>query len=110
MTQAWGNKQKTNDLLEYLEEKILDPTKSANSNPLWALMAELTPQIWDIIFRTTGNLRQMADSVNRNLTIFFESKPSYCEQSNVIATDFFLGNNLIDLAVRSNLQKGRTLN
>ncbi|XP_012273724.1 PI-PLC X domain-containing protein 1 [Orussus abietinus] len=104
MTQAWGNKQTMEDLLEYLNDVIIGNTRPrSNQNPLWAVMAELTPCPLDIILNPSGGLRQMADSVNRNLTILFQDE--WWKQTNIVATDFFLGNNLIDVAIQANIKK-----
>jgi len=44
LTQVWGNQQTVESLFEYLDEEILGSKKRRNSqNPLWAVMAELTP-------------------------------------------------------------------
>lgn len=68
-------------------------------NPIWALMAELTPQPIDIIFRT-NNLRKLAEDVNRHLTVWFRDE--WGSEANVVATDYFLGNNLISVAIAIN--------
>lgn len=73
-------------------------------NPLWAIMAELTPRPFDIIFNPSGaGLRQMADAVNRNLSSLFQNE--WWKQTNIVATDFFLGNNLIQVSIQSNIKK-----
>lgn len=104
MSQAWGNQQTVEGLFKYLEKVIIGPKKSRNSqNPLWAVMAELTPYPLDIIFNLSGGLRQMADSVNRNLTYKFQEE--WWKETNIVATDFFLGNNLIDVSIQANIKK-----
>lgn len=70
---------------------------------LWAAMAELTPTPLDVMFNPTGSLRVMANAVNRNLTSWFRNQ--WWSHANIVATDFFLGNNLIDVAVAANLRK-----
>lgn len=106
MTQAWGNRQTRQGLFEYLDSVLTkpQPLKSPNTlNPLWAIMAELTPIPLDIIFNPSGGLRQMADAVNRNLSTLFQKE--WWKQTNIVATDFFLGNNLIDVSIQSNIKK-----
>ncbi|KAF3424207.1 hypothetical protein E2986_02265, partial [Frieseomelitta varia] len=104
MSQAWGNQQTVEGLFKYLDKVIMGPKKSRNSqNPLWAVMAELTPYPLDIIFNLSGGLRQMADSVNRNLTYKFQEE--WWKETNIVATDFFLGNNLIDVSIQANIKK-----
>ncbi|XP_066583005.1 uncharacterized protein [Prorops nasuta] len=110
MTQAWGDQQTAEGLLQYLKDVITGPKKIRNSrnsfsqNPLWAVMAELTACPLDIIFNpSSGGLRQMADSVNRLLTHEFQKE--WWEETNIVATDYFLGNNLIDVSIQSNIKK-----
>lgn len=104
MTQVWGNQQTVEGLFEYLDEEILGSKKRRNSqNPLWAVMAELTPFPLDIFFNLSGGLRQMADSVNRNLTVKFQEE--WWKETNIVATDFFLGNDLIWVSRMSNIKK-----
>ncbi|XP_015514438.1 PI-PLC X domain-containing protein 1 [Neodiprion pinetum] len=104
MTQAWGDQQTAEGLKNYLERTILGSKRPRTSqNPLWAVMAELTPIPLDIMLKPSGGLRQMADSINRNLTVWFQDE--WWKQTNIVATDFFLGNNLIDISIQSNIKK-----
>ncbi|KAF7994164.1 hypothetical protein HCN44_011433 [Aphidius gifuensis] len=104
LTQAWGNQQTPEGLFEYLESLLMNPMKTRiTQNPMWAVMAELTPRPMDVIFKPSGSLRQMADSINRNLTKLFQRE--WWKQTNIVATDFFLGNNIIDVAIQSNIKK-----
>lgn len=68
-------------------------------NPLWALMAELTPSTIDIVFRT-NSLRKLADDVNGKLTTWFRDQ--WGKQTNIVASDFFLGNDLVNVAININ--------
>lgn len=70
-------------------------------NPMWALMAELTPQPIDVFFRT-NSLRKLADDVNRKITKWF--RDDWTENVNIVATDYFLGNDIINVAIESNLK------
>lgn len=104
MTQAWGDQQSSEGLKNYLEKTIVGGKRPrTNQNPLWAVMAELTPIPLDIMLKPSGGLRQMADSINRNLTSWFQDE--WWKQTNIVATDFFLGNNLIDVSIQSNIKK-----
>ncbi|XP_035717341.1 PI-PLC X domain-containing protein 1-like isoform X1 [Vespa mandarinia] len=104
LSQAWGNQQTVKGLFKYLDDVIMGPKISKNSpNPLWVVMAELTPFPLDVIFEPAGGLREMADLVNRNLTVRFQEK--WWKETNIVATDFFLGNNLIDVSIQSNIKK-----
>ncbi|XP_043256247.1 PI-PLC X domain-containing protein 1-like isoform X1 [Colletes gigas] len=102
MSQAWGNQQTVEGLFKYLEDVIIGP-KRFSQNPLWALMAELTPHFQNMLFNLSGGLREMADSVNRNLTLKFQEE--WWNETNIVATDFFLGNSLIDVSIEANIKK-----
>lgn len=78
-----------------MQDKINSHT--TGNNPFWALMAELTPQPIDILLMT-NNLRKLADDVNRELTKWFRDE-WYQLPVNIVATDFFVGNDLINVAI-----------
>ncbi|XP_074098536.1 PI-PLC X domain-containing protein 1 [Cotesia typhae] len=106
LTQVWGNQQTAQGLFEYLNSVLMGAERKPRNtlNPLWAIMAELTPRPFDIIFNPNGaGLRQMADAVNRNLSSLFQNE--WWKQTNIVATDFFLGNNLIQVSIQSNIKK-----
>lgn len=69
---------------------------------MWALMAELTPQPIDLFFRT-NNLRKLADDVNKHVTKWF--RDDWSNDVNIVATDFFLGNDLVNVAIDINKNK-----
>ncbi|XP_063225648.1 PI-PLC X domain-containing protein 1-like [Bacillus rossius redtenbacheri] len=103
LTQVWGNQHEPSDLGTYLRQVMgKSPGHRANSE-LWAVMAELTPTPVDVMFRQSGSLRQMADSVNRNVTAWF--RRLWWREANVVATDFFLGNDIVGVAVEANLRR-----
>ncbi|KAJ8982728.1 hypothetical protein NQ317_019519, partial [Molorchus minor] len=101
LQQYWGNTKRVSELKAFLGRSITD--HRVTINPLWALMAELTPQPIDIVFRT-NNLRKLADDVNRELTKWFRDE--WSRQVNIVATDYFLGNDLINVAIRANILNG----
>lgn len=101
LSQAWGNQQTPSGLRNFLQQSM-DNAKQRYPG-LWAAMAELTPTPLDVMFNPTGSLRAMADAVNRNLTSWFHNQ--WWPRANIVATDFFLGNNLIDVAIAANLRK-----
>lgn len=70
---------------------------TTGNHPLWALMAELTPQAIDILLMT-NNLRKLADDVNREVTKWVRDEWNLLKV-NIVATDFFLGNDLINVAI-----------
>lgn len=95
--QFWGNTRSVDALKGFLYGKIQEhPTVL---NPMWALMAELTPQPLDVLFGV-NNLRKLADDVNRKVTMWFRDE--WSRRVNIVATDFFLGNDLINVAIEAN--------
>jgi hypothetical protein len=95
----WGDKQRAADLRSYIHNVLQhpNPPTTVQGNPLWAIMAQLTPNAIEILFNPANNLRKMAELVNRNLTNWV--KNDWWKKANIIATDFHLGNNLIELSI-----------
>lgn len=67
-------------------------------------MAQLTASQTDILFNPTGSLRKMAYSVNQHVTKWY--KQLWWQDANIVTSDFFLGNNLISVAIEANIIKG----
>ncbi|XP_017772229.1 PREDICTED: PI-PLC X domain-containing protein 1 [Nicrophorus vespilloides] len=97
LQQYWGDKRKTDELRSFIAGAI--KSHQTIYNPMWAIMAELTPTPLDIIFRT-NNLRKLADDVNKHITSWFRDE--WAKESNIVATDFFLGNDIINVAIEAN--------
>ncbi|XP_065341459.1 PI-PLC X domain-containing protein 1-like [Cloeon dipterum] len=93
----WGNVRTLVDLYSYLSE-ISTPTNNA-----WSAMTELTPGTWDVITDKFGGLRKMADSVNRNVTSWYQG--SWGRTANVVAVDFYRGSDIVRTAIEWNKQK-----
>nr|CAH7737357.1 unnamed protein product [Callosobruchus chinensis] len=70
---------------------------------MWALMAELTPTPLDIIFRT-NSLKKLAQEANGQVTKWFRDE--WTNETNIVATDYFLGNDLINVAIHANIMRG----
>ncbi|KAL1131742.1 hypothetical protein AAG570_011355, partial [Ranatra chinensis] len=102
--QMWGNQQTLEGLQHFLNITMANMELKENSNQLWAAMAHLTPAPLDILFNPSGSLRTLANSINKNLTGWF--KTEWWTTTNIIATDFFLENDLINVAVAANIRKG----
>jgi hypothetical protein len=60
------------------------------------------PQPIDLIFRT-NNLRKLANDVNRKLTKWFRDE--WARDVNIVATDYFLGNDIINVAIEANVNR-----
>ncbi|CAG9860710.1 unnamed protein product [Phyllotreta striolata] len=104
MPQYWANTKSSTALKQYMERSITEHAHASTINPLWALMAELTPQPLDVIFGT-NSLRKLAQSVNGIVTKFFGKE--HGDDCNTVATDFFLGNDLINVAIEINRKRQR---
>lgn len=100
ITRAWGNKQYPNDLRRYFEEVFKKPTPEG----LWASMAELTPNAKTIVLHPETGLRIFAEEINRNVTHWF--RDLYWPKANIVATDYFMGNDIIHVAIETNRIKG----
>lgn len=98
--QYWGDKKDAADLKRYILSSI--KTHNTISNPLWALMAELTISPIDVIFNSASN-KNLADKINRELTKWFRDE--WAKDVNIVASDYFLGNDLINIAIEVNKLK-----
>jgi len=98
LPQEWGDKRTLPDLKGFLKGSL---QRRGGGNQMWASMAEFTPKPLDIVLRPTQGLRNMAQTVNIPLTFWYQDK-SWYTRSNIIATDFFLGNNIIQTSIIAN--------
>lgn len=96
--QFWGDTNKLPNLRDYLNRSISQ--HKSFTNPMWALMAELTPQPWDVILRK-NNLRDLAQLVNKEVTKWFRDE--WFNEANIVASDYFLGNDLVQVAIVGNI-------
>lgn len=69
-------------------------------------MAQTTPTVLDILF-LRGSLRDNADAVNRNVTARLATR--WRTQANIISTDFFLGNDVVDLSIMISVERASRL-
>ncbi|XP_059468555.1 uncharacterized protein LOC132192559 [Neocloeon triangulifer] len=97
LLQAWGNQQNATGLRNYMEGAL---HKFAGRPIPWSVMAELTPNYSDAILRPQRGLRMMADDINRSVTHWF--RHFWWRDANIVATDFLLGNKIIDVAIEAN--------
>lgn len=66
-------------------------------------MAELTPTIQGIIFQKYHGLRELAQLVNLHYDNWFRRLWWKC--SNIVAADFFLGSDIVQIAVDVNRRR-----
>jgi len=91
-----------NGLEEYFE-KTAFPTLGCKGT-FWSAMAEMTPDEAYQIEHPQRGLRGMAQMVNIPLTYWWH-RPEWYSRSMIISTDFFLGNNIIEMSVQVNKNK-----
>ncbi|XP_063873407.1 uncharacterized protein LOC135107458 isoform X2 [Scylla paramamosain] len=96
--QAWANAQLVDDLRTFLDAEM---NMRFESPRLWAAMAHLTPSLWDLLFRSHIGVRGYTDRVNFSITRWLRQR--WGHMANIVASDFFMGNNIINVAIRTNL-------
>jgi hypothetical protein len=97
----WGNVDKLVDLENYFS-RVVCP-EGGNITELRSAMAEFTPTKLGILSDKYGGLRKMAKDVNNPVTTWFRDRWWDC--ANIVATDFFLGNNIIEVAIEANKKR-----
>lgn len=95
----WGDVDTIAGLKNYLNQTIC----SQRNRRLTSAMAQLTPTTAGAIFNLYGGLRNMADNINREITKWFRDEWNHC--ANIVATDFFLGNNIIEISIETNKKR-----
>lgn len=73
---------------------------------MFSAMAQTTPHIFDIILQR-GSIRINADLVNRVVNTRLATL--WRTRSNIISSDFFLGNDLVDLSIIISVERGSRL-
>lgn len=92
----WPNKDSIEGLAQYMNET----TCRKYFGELSSMMAELTPTVFGVIADKYDGNRKLAQQVNRPITDWLRERWLHCV--NIIATDFFLGNDLIRLSIYAN--------
>ncbi|XP_050296375.1 PI-PLC X domain-containing protein 1-like [Anthonomus grandis grandis] len=98
LKQFWGDTNNLNSLKQFLYNALYQ--HKSHINPMWALMAELTPTHWDVLLRK-NNLRELAQTVNKEVTKWIRDE--WFNDVNIVATDYFLGNDLVRIAIEGNI-------
>lgn len=96
----WADADSVSDLRAFLNRTVCG---SGRSGRLTSAMAQLTPTASGVLFNAYGGLRLMAEDVNRKITGWFRDEWNEC--ANIVATDFFMGNNIVELSVATNLKR-----
>ncbi|RWS01412.1 uncharacterized protein B4U79_13100 [Dinothrombium tinctorium] len=97
--QIWADTDSVSDLHDYFKSNLCHTPSSFAE----AAMAELTPKIVKVILDSYGGLRNLADLINPQLTRWFRDEWPHC--ANIIASDFFLGNNIIEISIEMNRRR-----
>lgn len=99
---VWPETDDAGLLYRYLNERSC---RSPSAPYVVSLMGALTPRFFGLLRDKYDGVRAMAETVNHQLTVrLFED---WWQCMNVLSTDYFLGNNAIELTVEANLQRER---
>lgn len=93
--QAWANAQLLEDLRNYLDAQM---NKRQTMPQLWAAMAHLTPTLWDLLLRSHVGVRGLTERVSYSITRWLRQR--WGSKANIIASDFFRSNDIINVAIR----------
>ncbi|XP_026318839.1 uncharacterized protein LOC113229458 isoform X2 [Hyposmocoma kahamanoa] len=102
----WANTNNPTELLQFLDQAITVSPQPYARSPLNSAMAQTTPTVLDILF-LRGSLRENADAVNRNVTTRLTTR--WRHHASIVSTDFFLGNDVIDVSIIINKERGSRL-
>lgn len=92
----WPNQDTLDGLSQYMNET----TCRRYFGELRSMMAELTPTVFGAISDKYDGNRKLAQLVNRPITDWIRDKWLHC--INIVATDFFLGNDIVRLSIYAN--------
>ncbi|CAF4801950.1 unnamed protein product [Pieris macdunnoughi] len=102
----WANTNSPKQLFEYLDRAIATSPQPNARSPMFSAMAQTTPTVLDILF-VRGSLRANAEAVNRNVTSRLSTV--WRQQANIVSTDFFLANDVIDVSIQINVERSNRL-
>jgi hypothetical protein len=95
----WAQKDDLQSLVHYFEDTLC----TDNQFTLRSAMAELTPTTQGVISRKYKSLREMAETTNNLFMEWFSDRWPLC--TNIVAADYFLGSNVVDIALSVNYRK-----
>lgn len=102
----WANTNSPSQLFQYLDHAIASHPQPNARSPMFSAMAQTTPSVLDILF-VRGSIRANADVVNRNITTRLATV--WRQQANIVSTDFFLGNDVVDVSIQINVERSNRL-
>ena len=91
--QAWGNARNPTQLFSYLDESMAEKSDAVY---LWVAMTHLTPSTFDVLMNLTGGIRKLTNKISRSVTKWY--RDIWWQKANIVATDYFLSNNLVEVA------------
>ncbi|XP_059094858.1 uncharacterized protein LOC131889711 isoform X1 [Tigriopus californicus] len=94
-----------NDFLDDFYHAHPSPTEHlAYFNGLVATLGYSSLSIWsDAMDLDTNGIRILADKIDRSLDVWFHDK--YWRSATIVATDYFLSNDLVDVSIDTNLKR-----
>lgn len=95
----WGDKDEVQELLKYFNSTLCADKRRV----LRSAMAELTPKAEGIISGKYESLRTLAQIVNVNYMNWFNEWFTNC--INIVAADYFLGSNVVEIAINANMKR-----
>jgi len=97
---AWGNTKDPSRLFRFLN-RMMGQKRSATY--LWVAMTHLTPSPMDVIWNLSGGIRKLNNNIARGVTKWY--RDTWWQEANIVATDFFLSHNLVDVAREVNSRR-----
>ncbi|KAI5754685.1 hypothetical protein M8J77_010649 [Diaphorina citri] len=98
--QRWGNCQEPDKLKAYMKNVFENPPVGP-----WSAQVELTANAGKIITDKMKGLRQMAASINYQVTEWFQT--DWGEKCNIVACDFFRNSGIVKTAISWNLRRAK---
>lgn len=102
----WANTNDPDELFYYLDDAIANSPRPNARSPMHSAMAQTTPSVLDILF-LQGSLRENAEAVNRNVTRRLGTR--WRTNANIVSSDFFLGNDVIDVSIALSVERSGRL-
>jgi len=99
----WGNKDELDPLIKYFESTLC----ADNKHILRSAMAEMTPSTEGVLSFKYESLRALAQVTNSKYMEWFNDRWANCV--NIVAADYFLGSNVVDIAISVNHRRSLRL-
>ncbi|CAB4067801.1 unnamed protein product [Lepeophtheirus salmonis] len=101
--QSWADEGSVLPLKKFLKREM---NKNSKATYFWAAMTHLTTSPIDIVLNLNGGLRELSDKIARQVNIWY--RVEWWDEANIVATDFFLGNNIIEESIIANRKRVST--